>query len=102
MYVVSVLYPNSPGKTFDLGYYTAHHLPLVRRLLDPAGLRALTYYQPSQTTPDAPFRLVAELRFDSATAARAALAAHGAETQGDIPNFTNEAPVILMAPLISG
>lgn len=101
MYVVSVLYPNTEGKHFDMAYYTGHHLPLVRRLLDPAKLRALTFYQPTETAPDAPFRLVAELRFDDAKSARAALGAHGAETQADIPNFTDEAPIILMAPLVS-
>ncbi|MCC5999324.1 MAG: EthD family reductase [Pararhodobacter sp.] len=99
MFVVSVLYPNTEGKHFDLDYYTGRHLPLVHRLLDPKGLRSLTYYQPA---PGAPFRLVAEMRFDDGKAARAALSAHGAETQADIPNFTDEAPIILMAPLVSG
>lgn len=101
MIAVSVLYPNTAGKRFDLAYYEATHLPLVRRLLAPMGMRALTFYRPTETDPAAPFRLVAELRFDDMAATQAALAAHGPETQADIPNFTDEAPVILIGPLVS-
>ncbi|MFN6977125.1 MAG: EthD family reductase [Gemmobacter sp.] len=99
MIAVSVLYPNTTGNRFDLAYYEATHLPLVRRLLAPLGMRALTFYRPVETDPDAPFRLVAELRFDDMAATQAALAAHGAETQADIANFTDEVPVILIGPL---
>ena len=93
MIVVSVLYPT--GHAFDMDYYRGTHLPLVRRLLDPAGLRSLSYILPQ---PGAPFQLVAELRFDDKATADAALAAHGPETQADIPNFTAAPPVILIGP----
>ena len=33
---------------------------------------------------------------------RAALAAHGAETQADIPNFTDVAPVIQISEVVVG
>jgi uncharacterized protein (TIGR02118 family) len=99
MIAVAVLYPNTPGKRFDTGYYTATHLPLVRRLLAPMGMRALTFYRPTETDPAAPYRLVAELRFDDMATAQAALAAHGPRTQADIANFTDEAPLILIGPL---
>ncbi|TDK45699.1 EthD family reductase [Antarcticimicrobium luteum] len=94
MYIVTVLYP--AGGPVDLDYYRASHLPLVRRLLDPMGMRELGYWCPSEADPSAPFQLVAELRFDDAGAAQAALTAHGAETQADIANFTGVTPVILM------
>jgi len=91
MIVVSVLYPS--GGPLDIDYYRDSHLPLVRRLLEPAGMQSLAYFQPDQP---AVFQLVAELRFADRKTADAALAAHGAETQGDIPNFTRVVPVILV------
>jgi len=91
MIVVSVLYPAGPA--LDMAYYRARHLPLVRRLLAPAGLLSLAYFQPDQP---APFQLVAELRFADRATTDAALAAHGPETQADIANFTAVIPVILV------
>jgi uncharacterized protein (TIGR02118 family) len=93
MVVISVMYPATPGSRFDLGYYTGVHLPLVRRLLDPMGLKSLTYWQPDAPSP---YQLIAELRFAGRESMMAALQAHGAETQADIPNFTDAAPVIIM------
>jgi hypothetical protein len=40
--------------------------------------------------------LSAELRFDEMESATRALQAHEPETQADIPNFTDVAPVILI------
>jgi len=91
MVVVSVLYPAGPA--FDMAYYCDHHLPLVRRLLEPAGMLSLGYYRPD--TP-APYQLIAELRFADRTVTNAALAAHGPQTQADIPSFTAAQPVILI------
>lgn len=91
MIVVSVLYPT--GSPLDLDYYRQKHLPLVRRLLEPAGMLSLGYYCPDQP---AAYQLVAELRFKDRDTANAALAAHGPATQADIPNFTSAAPVILI------
>lgn len=97
MIVVSVIYPS--GHEFDMDYYRDTHLPLVRRLLVPAGLRSLSYYRPDG---DAPFQLIAELRFDDRATADAALAAHGPQTQADIASFTAAPPIILMGEEITG
>jgi uncharacterized protein (TIGR02118 family) len=99
MISVMVLYPNEPGSHFDIDYYVNRHLKLVRDRLEPLGMRSMTFAIEAATdlaaTPQA-FRLVADLRFDDIAATRRALSAHGAETQADIPNFTNVAPVILI------
>ena len=96
MIVVSVLYP--VGHDFDMGYYRDRHLPLVRRLLEPARMKSLTYYRPDQP---APYQLIAELRFDARSDMEQALAAHGPETQADIPNFTSAPPAILIGEEIA-
>ncbi|RBI86631.1 hypothetical protein DRV85_04155 [Rhodosalinus halophilus] len=96
MFVVSVLYP--PGE-FDLGYYRDTHLPMVRRLLEPAGMSEMGYWRPSEMDPASPYQLIAELRFPDRATGLAALDAHGAETQADIPNFTPVTPVIVMGEM---
>jgi uncharacterized protein (TIGR02118 family) len=99
MISVIVLYPNEPGSRFDMDYYVNRHLKLVRDRLEPMGMRSMTFIVESAMDPTAPpqtYRLVAEIRFDDMEAARRALTAHGPETQADIPNFTDVAPVILI------
>jgi uncharacterized protein (TIGR02118 family) len=99
MISVVVLYPNKAGSKFDLAYYIHQHLPLVRDRLQPMGMRSLTYTVEHAMDPKAPpqeYRLSAELRFDDMESAARALHAHGPETQADIPNFTDVAPVILI------
>ncbi len=99
MISVVVLYPNKVGSKFDLDYYVHKHLPLVRDRLEPMGMRSLTYSVERAMDPSAPlqvYRLSAELRFDDMDSAMRALQAHGPETQADIPNFTDVAPVILI------
>ena len=93
MISVVVLYPNKAGSKFDLDYYVHRHLPLVRDRLQPMGMRSLTYTVEHAMDSEAPpqeYRLSAELRFDDMESA------YGPETQADIPNFTDVAPVILI------
>jgi uncharacterized protein (TIGR02118 family) len=105
MISVTVLYPNQAGSKFDLDYYVHRHLPLVRDRLKPMGMRSLTYTVERAMDPAAPpqpYRLSAELRFDDMDSASRALQAHGAETQADIPNFTDVSPVILIGEVHLG
>jgi uncharacterized protein (TIGR02118 family) len=99
MISVIVLYPNEPGSRFDMDYYVNRHLKLVRERLEPMGLRTIRLITESALDSSASpqvYRLVADLRFDDMDATRLALSAHGPETQADIPNFTDVAPVILI------
>jgi uncharacterized protein (TIGR02118 family) len=102
MVVISVLYPLTPGTTFDLDYYLNSHVPLVCRLLEPMGQRDIRVYQGlSSGNGDAPvYGVMADLFFDDLESLTAALAAHGAETQADIPNFTDSIPVIQTSELL--
>ncbi len=100
MISVLVLYPNKPGSRFDMDYYVNRHLKLVRDRLEPAGMRSMTIIteaalDPATAAPQA-YQLIADLRFDDMETTRKALTAHGPETQADIPNFTDIAPVIVI------
>lgn len=95
MVLVSVLYPNQSGSRFDERYYLDKHIPLVRQRWESMGLTDLRLLR-GTNTPDggaAPFRVMALLTFKSGEAMQKAVAAHGAELFGDIPNFTDVQPV---------
>lgn len=99
MISVIVLYANKPGSRFDMDYYVNRHLKLVRDRLEPMGMRSMTITTEAALDPAAgpqAYRLMADLRFDDMEATRKALTAHGPETQADIPNFTDVAPVIMI------
>jgi uncharacterized protein (TIGR02118 family) len=99
--IVSVLYPLAGGKRFDLDYYMNTHIPLVERLLIPAGLKQTKVFQSAVTPGTEPeFGIIAELFFDTAEELHAALAAHGPETQADIPNFTDATPIIWLGRVL--
>jgi uncharacterized protein (TIGR02118 family) len=102
MFVITVLYPLTPGTTFDMDYYINSHLPLVRRLLEPMGQREMRMYKGlSDGGPGEPtFGVIAELFFDDMESLTAALVAHGAETQADIPNFTDSTPIVQISETV--
>ncbi len=87
-----VAYPAGEGTTFDRGYYVLTHLPLVRSAWGPHGLTDATGYFP-EGGEGAPMA-IAILTFRDAAAREAALgSAEAGPVFGDIPNFTNAAPV---------
>jgi len=103
MVIVSVFYPLASETNFDMAYYVDSHLPLVQRLLEPMGMRQSTVLRGmSSGSGGAPaFGVIAELSFDDADSMAAALAAHGPETQADIPNFTDSVPIIQISEVIA-
>jgi uncharacterized protein (TIGR02118 family) len=93
---VSVLYPNGPGATFDIAYYTRSHMPMVGRLLGEALKRMEIDEGLGGMTPgsSAPYLGMCHLHFNSVEDFGAAFAQHGAAIQADIPNYTNTQPII--------
>jgi uncharacterized protein (TIGR02118 family) len=96
MIVVSVVYPATPERRFDFGYYTATHIPLVRRRWGGMGLASVRLLRgvPAADGAAAPFVLVALLEFESVAAFQAAAAAHGKEILADVANFTDIKPLL--------
>ena len=96
MTVLSVFYPASDNATFDFGYYTDTHIPLVQRLWSGLGLQDVRVLKGS-AGPDGAgpvHLLVALLTFESLDAFQEAATRHGGEIFADIPNFTNTSPVL--------
>ena len=93
---VNVLYPNNSGASFDMDYYLSKHMPMVQQKLG-AALKGMTVDQGLNgglpgTEPAQ--RVIASLLFDSAEAFERAFTPVSAEIMGDIPRYTNIAPVI--------
>lgn len=96
MVVISVLYPNSEAAHFDMAYYLATHIPLVKARWSGLGLGEVRVLR-GQNAPDgaaATYQAIALLGFASMADFAAAGAAHGAEIFADIPKFTNVSPVL--------
>ena len=96
MIKVYVIYPNNSGGTFDMDYYLAKHMPMVREKLGEA-LKGMTVdhgLNGGQPGTEAANRVIATLGFDSVEAFQNAFVPHAAEIQGDIPRFTNIAPTV--------
>jgi uncharacterized protein (TIGR02118 family) len=96
MIVVSVMYPATAGASFDMDYYLKTHVPLVGARWNSCGLREAKVLSgagaPGGGAPT--YSVIALLTFDSAADFDQAVARHGAEVIGDIPNFSSVQPVI--------
>jgi uncharacterized protein (TIGR02118 family) len=96
MIKVSVLYPSGKGSIFNMAYYLATHIPLVRRLSGAALKRVeveegIGGLMPGSTPA---YLAMGHLFFESLQAFQAAFEPHAAEITGDIPNYTNTQPTI--------
>jgi uncharacterized protein (TIGR02118 family) len=96
MIVVSVMYPAGAGATFDMAYYREKHIPLVGDRWNACGLREAKVLcgVGAPGGGAASYSVIALLTFDAAADFDQAVARHGAEIIGDIPNFSSVQPVI--------
>lgn len=97
MISLTVLYPKTSDSHFDLNYYVNTHTPLVKDRLTPFGLTGVDLRAGlAGGAPDTPatYAMICNLSFETVEALQAALAAHGPELIGDIPNFTDVQPTM--------
>jgi uncharacterized protein (TIGR02118 family) len=102
MIKVSVMYPNGPDARFDEAYYRDRHMPMVKKLMGDF----CKYYtvdraiSPGSSEPNAPFIAMGHLFCDSVDAFQAGFGPHSEEIMADIPNYTNQAPVIQISEVL--
>ena len=65
--ILTVVYPDKPDARFDYGYYLRRHTPLVKEIWSP---EAVTVHRGVVAVGggEAPYRLIAHIRFASAEA----------------------------------
>jgi uncharacterized protein (TIGR02118 family) len=98
---VTVLYPNTPGVTFDFDYYLKHHATLIDRLY--GGSIAKLELRRGSATPQglpAPYVAIINIWIADQAAFDAAGAKHGAALIADVPNFTNTMPTIQIDEIV--
>ena len=104
MIKVSVMYPNTPGARFDIGYYATTHMPLVQRLLGPA----CAYYSVDRGIASAgpgslpPYVAMCHIFSESLDVFQAAMGPHAGTITADLPNFTDLRPLFQISEVLVG
>lgn len=94
------MYPNAPGKKFNHDYYAQKHMPMV---LDRLKSHGMTRYEidrglgGAEPGSPAPYLSIGRLYFENLAGFEQGMGQHGAELMGDIPNYTDTAPAVLVA-----
>ena len=99
---VTIMYPNSAGKNFDMDYYANTHMPMVAELLGDAMKGFKIDKGVAGRTPDdaLPYVAIGYLYFDSVEAYGEAFAPHADKIHGDIPDYTDIMPVIHVSEIV--
>ena len=102
MIKVTILYPNSNGKTFDINYYTNHHMPMVADLFGDT-LKGYNIDQGiSGRTPEdtIPYLAIGYFYFDTLIEYQNVFDANAKKILDDIPNYTNIQPVVQISKVV--
>ncbi|MCL5005671.1 MAG: EthD family reductase [Acidobacteria bacterium] len=96
MIKVSVMYPNTPGSTFDMVYYLESHIPMVRQKLGAAlkGVMVDQGISGEEPATPAPYLAMAHLLFESVEAFETAFDPHAQAIDDDVSNYTNTRPAL--------
>lgn len=91
---VTILYPKTDDSTFDIDYYKATHMPLFAAALGDA----CQSWGAAKVT-SGKFEAIGWAIVDSQDAFDRAMAERGAEIIGDVPNYTNVRPDIVIGEI---
>ena len=99
---ITVLYENVDDATFDLDYYMAKHMPLVDGKFKSHGLKGWRVLKAVGTPTGVKplYSIIANLEFDNPQQFKDAVAAEGADVFGDVPNFSNKDPIVVIGDLV--
>ncbi len=99
---ITVMYENVDEATFDLDYYLHKHMPLVDEKFARFGIKGWRVVKSVGTpTGEKPlYSIIATLDFDTPQQFKDAVAAEGGPVFGDVPNFSNQHPVVVIADVV--
>ena len=102
MTVLRVCYKH--GVRFDEGYYISTHSPLVNAVMGPHGLKRteMVRVTPTPGGPNPPYQVIFSAYFDTAASLQAAMQdPRIGEVMGDIPNFHDGAPDVMIGDVVA-
>lgn len=91
MISVVIMYPKTDDSTFDMDYYKSTHMPMFADALG-----AACQGWGAATVRTGTWAAMGWAMIDSQEAFDATMAEHGAAIMGDIANFTNVAPELII------
>lgn len=96
---VHIFYP--PSSRFDMAYYCERHMPMVQARIGAActGFTVDAGMAGGAPGSPPPYAAVGALTITSIEAFGAAMAQHGAEIMGDVPNYTDAQPVLQISQI---
>lgn len=96
MIAVTILYPKTDDSTFDMDYYCSTHMPMLAESLGDAcqGWGA--------ATTGGKWAAMGWAVVESQDAFNAAMTEHGAKIMGDVPNYTNVQPEMIIGEIAGG
>ena len=99
---VSVMYPFSEGKTFNMEYYELKHMPMVARFLGSNLVKYTIEKGLSSGIPNQPlpFMAIGTFYVKSLSDYQAAIGPNRDAIRADFPNYTNIIPVILVSEVV--
>lgn len=102
MIKVSVMYPNGPDAHFDEAYYRDRHMPMVKQLM---GDCCVSYAidvaaAAGSSATNAPYIAMGHLFCESVDAFNAGFGPHNKQIMADIPNYTNQSPLIQISEVL--
>jgi uncharacterized protein (TIGR02118 family) len=99
---VSVMYPFSEGKTFDMEYYEATHMPMVAKLLGSNLVKYTIEKGVASGIPNTPlpFMAIGTFYVKDLSAYQAAITPNRDAIRADFPNYTNITPMILVSEVV--
>jgi uncharacterized protein (TIGR02118 family) len=97
MLAITILYPRTDDSTFDMDYYVGSHMPMFAEALGDAcqGWGAASVAAGS-------YAAMGWAMVSDQAAFDAAMAEHGAKIMGDVPNYTNVRPELLVGEITGG
>ncbi len=97
MIVVSILYPQTEDSSFDMDYYTSSHMPMFAESIG----EACTGWG-AATIGNGTWAAIGWVTVESQEAFDAAMGEHGGKIMGDIANYTNVRPELLVGQYAGG
>ena len=99
---VSVMYPFSEGKTFNMDYYETKHMPMVAGFLGSNLVKYTIEKGVASGIPNQPLPYMAIGTFyvKSLSDYQAAIGPNRDAIRADFPNYTDAAPVILVSEVV--